>query len=94
MVGRRDIEMAAWMVQTKGKIGPGPHDYHEISVVRKDNEHGQHSWGWGGFQKIILFGTGMGQNRLFPVTEEEIRFAYWIADTLCAALNEREGRNE
>lgn len=76
-----------WLVQLKGKLSPG--DPYELSVVRKDNEHGRMSWGRGGLGKLILFGTGLGQNGLSPITEENIDFALWIADTLCAALNKR-----
>jgi len=82
-------EEKEWQVQVKGKIGPNPDDYYEVSIVRKDNIAGQTSWGWGGLHKIILFGTGLGRNSISPVTEETIQFALWIADTLCTALNER-----
>ena len=67
------------------------HEYgdngYEISVIRKDNEHGHASWGWGGEDKIILFSDSLGGNHLDYSTESEA-FAKKVAHKLCDALNE------
>ena len=76
-----------WLVQIKGELSPS--EPYEISVVRKDNEHGRLSWGWGGLDKIILFGAALGKNHLGSMTQENIDFALWVASHLCAILNER-----
>jgi len=69
------------------------HEYgdngYEVSVIKKDNEHGHNSWGWGGCDKIILFGTGLGQNDLDYSPESEA-FAKKVAELLCDALNKEE----
>ncbi len=52
----------------------------EISVVRKDNEHGQRSGGWGGMDKIILFGAD-------DYEEEDIKWCKKVAEVVCDALN-------
>ena len=75
--------MSKWLVQLKGEL-PGPF---ELSVVREDYECGRNSWGWSCEDKIVLFGTGMGENNLTKQTEENIAFAKWVANALCDVLN-------
>ncbi len=76
-----------WKVQLRGGFdeeddeGSG----YELSVIKKDNKHGQLSWGWGGEDKIILFGTGIGENQA-----EDSEFALLVANKLCDALNKIE----
>jgi len=60
----------------------------ELSVIRIDNKHGHDSWGWGDVNKIILFGSGVGENSVD--SKEEKEFAVKVAGTLCAALNKED----
>lgn len=47
--------MDEWKVQIKGRRGSGSW---EMSVVRKDNKHGQESWGWLGKDKLLISHNG------------------------------------
>ena len=76
--------MSLWEVEHKtGDIPYEPFDpikdaddlEFEVSVIRKDNEHGHVSWGWPGDNKIII---GVGS----------LKFALKAAHQLCSALNE------
>ena len=62
---------------------------YEVSVIKKDNRHGHNSLGWGGCDKIILFGEEIGQNQLDYSPESET-FAKKVAQALCDTLN-KEG---
>jgi hypothetical protein len=44
-----------WIINIKG--GPGESPF-EISVVRKDNEHGQRSYGWIDERKLLISNNG------------------------------------
>lgn len=59
----------------------------ELSVIRKNNKHGHDSWGWGDENKIILFGTGLGENSLPEEDVKAVKFAKRIAQLLCDVLN-------
>ena len=72
--------------------GDDPDDYDiqdyqeiEIAVVRKGNEHGLKSGGWGGKDKIILFD---GSELDFEPDKEFIDWCMKVAETVCKALNE------
>jgi hypothetical protein len=66
-----------WEVLMHGDINE---DDFELSVIRK----GHASWGWGDDTKIILFGSGLGQNDLM---EGQEKFALETAKKFCAVLN-------
>lgn len=56
----------------------------EISIVRDNNLHGKRSWGWDEpNQKMIVF-SGSAHRTLINYAKEQ-------ADTMCAALNKKEG---
>ena len=44
---------------------------YEIAVVREDNELGQESFGWGGFNKLILFDSDSADELLGPLYSED-----------------------
>jgi len=77
--------MADWKIQIKGKRCS---DSWEISVVKKDNEHGQISWGWFGNAKMLVSHNGGPCD--WPICgfvwDEQIR----IAKELCRKLNNKE----
>jgi len=73
------------------ELGNDPSDYDigdfneiEISIVRKDYEHGQKSYGWGSDDKIILFDSPD-----HDVTQEDIDLYQKIANTIADALNKK-----
>ena len=66
---------------------PDEMDDFELSVIRKDNKFGHDSWGWGGLDKIILFGTGIGENSPPKLNITTVKFMQNAADKLCEALN-------
>ena len=75
-----------WEVLLKGEIGEEEDTGgYELSVIRKDNELGRRSWGWPSEEKIILFGTGIGENS--EIYEE---FALMVANGLCDFLNNQK----
>ena len=48
-----------WIAQFKES------DYgYEYSAVKSSNKHGQISWGWPGDNKMIFFGSGIGETSL------------------------------
>ncbi len=49
-----------WETEFKDKSG-GSYEY---SAIKKDNTFGHQSWGWGGDNKIIVFGSGIGGNSI------------------------------
>ena len=53
----------------------------EVSVIREDNKHGLESWGWGGREKIILFGPGEIE------CVADIDWMEKVAKTIADALN-------
>jgi len=55
----------------------------EVSVLRSDNELGMKSYGWGGMDKIILFGED-------EYKQKDIEWCKQVAETICNALN-KEG---
>lgn len=65
---------------------------YEIGAIRKDDEHGHKSWGWGDADnKIILFGNST--NPLTGediVSDERIEWAKKVAQGLCDVLNKME----
>lgn len=76
---------ALWEVQVKGRKYSSSW---EISVIRKDNEHGHRSWGW--FDDTKLLVSHNGGPCSWPIVEfvwdEQIR----IAHELCEKLNSGE----
>jgi len=56
----------------------------EVSVIKEDNEFGLESWGWGGREKIILFGP----NEIECVAD--IDWMEKVAKTIADALNKEE----
>ena len=75
-----------WIVQIKGDIHDLKRDY-VLSVIKDDNAFGKSSWGWGGSDKIILFGTGVGGNDITRAAQGAIEFALSTAQKLADALN-------
>jgi hypothetical protein len=86
---RKKIEVKErWEVQLKGKIrGDEPY---ELSVIRNDNEDRKISWGCGGEDKIIVFSSSIGGNKLAHGGVKKEAWARNIAQLLCDALN-KEG---
>lgn len=72
-----------WEVQLKGSFD---NDY-ELSVIKSDNKFGKSSWGWGNENKIIIFSSGLGGNKLSKTTPEIKDFAISTANKLCDLLN-------
>lgn len=57
----------------------------EISVIKKDNEHGHESYGWGGVDKIILWTTdGVVGNEMYT---GDIGWCKNVAQLLCNSMN-------
>lgn len=57
-------------------------EHYELSVIKLSNKFGQKFWGWGDENKIILFGTNLGEN-----THQNQKKAKKIANIICDALN-------
>jgi hypothetical protein len=72
-----------WVIDLKLSRGDGDEGF-ELSVVQHDAEM-RRSWGWGGPEKIILFGTSIGQNQL---TIDRLPFALGLAERLAKSLND------
>ena len=59
----------------------------EISVIRKDNEHGHESYGCGGENKIILWdSSGTCSNEMYTGS---IGWCKQVAELLCEAMNKK-----
>jgi hypothetical protein len=57
----------------------------EISVIRKDYEHGHESYGWGGQDKIILWDSGgVAGNEMYT---GDIHWCRKAAQLLCDNMN-------
>lgn len=57
----------------------------EISVIRKDNEHGHNSYGWGDEDKIILWDSqGITGNSMYT---GNIQWCKDVAQLLCDKMN-------
>ena len=57
----------------------------EISVIKKDNEHGHESYGYGGVDKIILWTTdSVAGNEMYT---GDIQWCKDIAQLLCNCMN-------
>ena len=74
--------MSDWKVQIKGRRGSGSW---EISVIRKDNKHGQESWGW--FDKNKLLVSHNGGPCSWPIVGYVWDANIEIAHELCWRLN-------
>lgn len=81
--------MAEWVVHIKGSLEDVSRGY-ELSVIRDDFKLGLDSYGWGGINKIILFGDGVGKNTITHRTPENISLAMYAANSLRDAMNRRE----
>jgi hypothetical protein len=57
----------------------------EISVIKKDNEHGHESYGYGDENKIILWSTdGSAGNEM---STEDVHWCKNVAQLLCDSMN-------
>lgn len=78
-------------------IKDGIHDY-EISAIRKNNEHGHNSWGYGNADnKIILFSedsNSLNTDENDVVSEETFNSAKDMTQEFCNMLNSREINDE
>jgi hypothetical protein len=74
-----------WKIQNLGNFD----DDFEISVIRYDNKQGTNSYGWPSSTKLILFGSGEGENSLDDLEFKERRetFALYVAKGVCNYLN-------
>ena len=70
-------DTSSWIVFIQGKYTYGC----EVSLIRKNNKHGQKSWGWGSVSKIIMFSTG-------KITKTRFNWMKKIAKIACNSLNE------
>lgn len=87
-------ERYKWSVQLFGKLEPYPAGGYELAVIRNDHRHFGTSWGWGDEKKIILFGSGIGENQLNPCTPEQSARGRKIAEVVCEALNKMEANDD
>ncbi len=71
-----------WIVDTKG--GPNKPSF-EISVLRADNEHGIHSYGWFGEDKLLVSHNGGPCS--WPVTSRVWKGLVELATTVADELN-------
>lgn len=76
---------AAWEVQVKGEKCSASW---EISVIRKDNEHGHRSWGWFDDTKLLVSHNGGPCD--WPIVEFVWDAQIRIAHELCDKLNSGE----
>jgi len=74
-----------WKVQKKGRKCSGSW---EISVVRRDNQLGQDSWGWIGDNKLLVSHNGGPCH--WPIIPFVWDRQMEIAHELCAKLNSGE----
>ena len=80
--------MSDWIVQIKGERCS---DAWEISVVRKDNKHGQGSWGWFGDTKMLVSHNGGPCS--WPICGFVWDKQVLLAEALCRKLNNKEDIN-
>lgn len=60
----------------------------EISVIKKDNEHGHESYGWGDEDKIILWdSSGSAGNEMYT---GNIQWCRKVAELLCDYMNKEK----
>lgn len=84
-------ERAEWL-----KIKDGIYGY-EFSAIRKSNEHGHRSWGWGDANtKIILFsaeGNCLATDKNEIVPEKVLDWAKNVTQKFCDVLNSSTTEN-
>lgn len=64
-------------------LGETPREAYEIAVVRSDNAHGLQSWGWGGYDKLII---ASDHGDVVPVWVRNMQ--YDLAEKVAHQLNE------
>lgn len=79
----QDAQEKTWIVDFCGTPGDGSYEY---SVIHRDNTEGRRSYGWGCENKIIMFKSGVGGNRLSAKNDE---WARQTVQGLCDFLNEK-----
>ena len=60
---------------------------YEIVLHFSDKSRGWRSWGWGGYDRIILYGSGIGQNNGDAYDEDSWRRCIDRAQAICEAVN-------